>query len=231
MHAQGSKEYTPAMAKAVYDNMMTDSPKQNFSVGVNDDVTGRSLDIGPAYVVTDGEATTQCVFWGVGGDGTVGANQDAIHMIGEATGMQTQAYFQYDSKKSLGVTRSHLRFGEDKITSQYLVLPEQADYVACHHPSYIGKYDVLQYSKDGTAFVLNSPWTVEEMETKLPDTLKRSLAEKNMEFYNIDASAVAEAAGLPKRINVVMQAAFFKLSEVIPVEEALDLYSESIKTR
>jgi pyruvate-ferredoxin/flavodoxin oxidoreductase len=214
----GSKEFNPAMAMAVFENMKADNPKNHFTVGIVDDVTDTSLEVGDSLDVTP-EGTVQCKFWGLGADGTVGANKSAIKIIGDNTDMYAQAYFSYDSKKSGGITISHLRFGHKPIQSTYLI--DTADYVACHKDSYVEVYDLLEGIKDGGIFVLNSPWTLEEMEEKIPAGLRRTIAQKKLKFYNIDAVKIAGEAGLGGRINMIMQTAFFKLANVIPVDDAL----------
>jgi len=223
----GSKEFSPAMAKAVYDNM-ADTRKNHFTVGIDDDVTGTSLPVDHAFPDTTPKGTIQCKFWGLGSDGTVGANKQAITIIGDNTDMFAQGYFSYDSKKSGGITISHLRFGEKPIKSTYLV--NQADYVACHNPAYVGIYDILEGIKDGGIFVLNSPWTgLEEMEAGLPAGIKRTIAHKKLKLYNIDAVKIAGDVGLGGRINMIMQTAFFKLAGVLPFEKAVALLKDSIE--
>ncbi|KYK22816.1 pyruvate-flavodoxin oxidoreductase [Thermoplasmatales archaeon SG8-52-2] len=222
----GSKDFTPSMAKAVFDNLKMNEPKNNFTVGITDDVTFTSLPITEEIDATP-EGLVQCKFWGLGGDGTVGANKDAIKIIGDNTDMYVQGYFAYDAKKSAGVTVSHLRFGKVPIKSTYLV--SHADYVACHNPSYVDKYDLLEGIKQDGTFVLNSPWNLEEMEENLPNSLKRKIAEKNLKFYSIDAVKIAEDVGLTGRINMVMQTVFFKLSKVLPVDDAISYLKEAIQ--
>jgi len=222
----GSKDFTPSMAKAVFDNLKMNEPKNNFTVGITDDVTFTSLPITEEIDATP-EGLVQCKFWGLGGDGTVGANKDAIKIIGDNTDMYVQGYFAYDAKKSAGVTVSHLRFGKVPIKSTYLV--KDADYIACHNPSYVDKYDLLEGIKQDGTFVLNSPWSLEEMEEKLPNSLKKKIAEKNLKFYSIDAVKIAEDVGLSGRINMVMQAVFFKLSKVLPVDDAISYLKEAIE--
>jgi len=222
----GSKDFTPSMAKAVFDNLKMNEPKNNFTVGIIDDVTFTSLPITEEIDATP-EGLVQCKFWGLGGDGTVGANKDAIKIIGDNTDMFVQGYFAYDAKKSAGVTVSHLRFGKNPIKSTYLI--KDADYIACHNPSFVDKYDLLEgIKKDGT-FVLNAPWNLEEMEKNLPNSLKIKIAEKNLKFYSIDAVKIAENVGLSGRINMVMQAVFFKLSKVLPVDDAISYLKEAIE--
>jgi pyruvate-ferredoxin/flavodoxin oxidoreductase len=222
----GSKEFNPAMALAVYDNMKADNPKNHFTVGIVDDVTDTSLEVGDSIDVTP-EGTVQCKFWGLGADGTVGANKSAIKIIGDNTDMYAQAYFSYDSKKSGGITISHLRFGHKPIQSTYLI--DTADYVACHKDSYVEVYDLLEGIKDGGIFVLNSPWSLEEMEEKIPASLRSTIARKKLKFYNIDAVKIAGEVGLGGRINMIMQTAFFKLANVIPVDDALGYLKDQIQ--
>jgi pyruvate-ferredoxin/flavodoxin oxidoreductase len=222
----GSKEFNPAMAKAVFDNMKSDNPKNHFTVGINDDVTHTSLEVGESLDVTP-RGTVQCKFWGLGADGTVGANKSAIKIIGDHTDMFAQAYFSYDSKKSGGITISHLRFGQEPIQSTYLI--DTADYIACHKASYVEAYDLLDGIKDEGIFVLNSPWSGEEMDERLPAELKRTIARKKLKFYNIDAVRIAGEVGLGGRINMIMQTAFFKLANVIPVDDALGYLKDQIQ--
>jgi len=221
-----SKDFTPAMVMAVYDNMNTGQPKNNFTVGIIDDVTHTSLDVGE-NVDSSPEGTVQCKFWGLGADGTVGANKSAIKIIGDNTDMFAQGYFAYDAKKSGGLTVSHLRFSPNPIQSTYLV--NTADYIACHNPTYVDIYDVLEGIRPGGTFVLNSPWTLEDMEAKLPAEMKKTIAEKNLKFYNVDAVKIAESVGLGGRINMIMQTAFFYLAKVLPIEEAIGYLKDSIK--
>ena len=222
----GSKEFNPAMVLAVYENMKSKSPRNHFTVGIQDDLTNTSLDVGESMDVTP-EGTVQCKFWGIGADGTVGANKSAIKIIGDNTDMYAQAYFSYDSKKSGGVTISHLRFGHNPIQSTYLI--DTADYIACHKANYVDIYDVLEGIKDGGTFVLNSHWSPEQMEIKLPAEMRRTIAAKNLKFYNINAEAIAREAGLGGRINMIMQTAFFKLANVIPVDDAIAYLKDQIK--
>ena len=212
----GSKEFTPTMVKAVYDNL--DGEKKNhFTVGIDDDVTHTSLKLGD-QLVTAPDGTICCMFYGLGSDGTVGANKNSIKIIGDHTDLFAQGYFAYDSKKSGGLTVSHLRFGKKPIQSTYLI--DAADFVACHNPSYVTKYDMLAGLKDGGVFLLNSPWTAAEMDSHLPASMKKQLAKKHIRFWNIDAIDLALKVGMGNRINTIMQAAFFKLAEVIPYEKA-----------
>ncbi len=222
----GSRDFTPAMAKAVFDNLKNAKPKNQFTVGIIDDVTHTSLPITENIDATP-KGLVQCKFWGLGSDGTVGANKDAIKIIGDNTDMYVQGYFAYDSKKSGGITLSHLRFGKSPIQSTYLI--DHADYVACHQPSYVHKYDLLKGIKDGGTFVLNSPWSLEQMENELPGAMKRKIASKKLKFYNIDAVKIASEIGLGGRINMVMQSAFFKLADVLPVDEAVELLKHAIE--
>ncbi len=214
----GSKEFTPAMVKAVFDNIKAETPKDHFTVGICDDVTQTSLPV-PVEFALPHTGTVQCKFWGLGADGTVGANKSAIKIIGDNTPMYAQAYFSYDSKKSGGITVSHLRFGQAPIRSTYLI--EAADYIACHNSSYVNKYDVLEGIKPGGTFVLNSPWSAPEMEIRLPAHMRRTIAQKGLKFYNIDAVKIAAEVGLGGRISMIMQTAFFALAGVLPVEAAV----------
>ena len=204
------------MVKAVYDNL-SGAMKNHFTVGIEDDVTGTSLPLGE-QLITAPDGTVCCMFYGLGSDGTVGANKNSIKIIGDHTDMYAQGYFSYDSKKSGGLTVSHLRFGKTPIQSTYLI--DAADFVACHNPSYVTKYDMVSKVKDGGVFLLNSPWSAEEMDKQLPAKMKRQLAKKHVRFYNIDAIDLALKVGMGNRINTIMQAAFFKLAEVIPYEQA-----------
>ena len=213
----GSKEFNPTMVKAIYDNLAKDEPKNHFTVGINDDVTGTSLPLGPQYNAAPA-GTICCKFYGLGSDGTVGANKNSIKIIGDHTDKYAQGYFSYDSKKSGGITVSHLRFGDKPIKSTYLI--DAADFVACHNPSYVTRYDMVSSLKDGGVFLLNSHWTAEEMEHQLPASMKRLLARKHIRFYNVNAIKLAAETGMGARINTIMQAAFFKLAEVIPYADA-----------
>jgi pyruvate-ferredoxin/flavodoxin oxidoreductase len=222
----GSKDFTPTMVKAVFDNLKSKTPKNHFTVGIVDDVTHTSLDLGEE-IDPSPEGTIRCKFWGLGADGTVGANKNSIKIIGENTDMFAQAYFAYDAKKSGGITMSHLRFSPQRIQSPYLLT--RSDFIACHNPAFVNQYDILDGIRQGGAFLLNSPWTVKEMETQLPDHMKRTIRQKELNFYNIDAVRIAEELGLGGRINMIMQAAFFKIANVIPPEQALDYVKEAIK--
>jgi pyruvate-ferredoxin/flavodoxin oxidoreductase len=222
----GSKDLTPTMIKAVFDNLRMKNPKNHYTVGITDDITFTSLKLGQPLDVSP-DNVVRCKFWGLGGDGTVGANKDAIKIIGDHTDMYVQGYFAYDSKKSGGVTISHLRFGKNPIKSTYLI--DRADYIACHNPSYVDKYDLIEGIREGGTFVLNAPWSLEDIEKRLPNTLKQHIGEKNLKFYIIDAVRIAEEVGLGGRINMIMQAAFFKLANVIPVENAISYLKTAIK--
>ncbi len=222
----GSKEFNPTMVKAIYDNLAADEPKNHFTVGIIDDVTNLSLPLGPTVNAAP-EGTISCKFFGLGSDGTVGANKNSIKIIGDHTDMYAQGYFAYDSKKSGGLTVSHLRFGKTPIQSPYLI--DSADFVACHNPSYVTKYNVASGIKEGGTFLLNSPWTLAEMEEELPASLKNAIAKNHLKFYNIDAIKLAQQVGMGGRINTIMQAAFFKLANVIPVDDAVNFMKAAAK--
>jgi len=222
----GSKDVTSAQIVSVYENLKQDEPKNNFVIGINDDVTFNSLPALPELDVTEGNIS--CKFWGLGADGTVGANKNSIKIIGDNTDMYAQAYFHYDSKKSGGVTQSHLRFGKNPIRSTYLVTT--ADFIACHNQAYMSMYDILGDIKENGTFLLNCEWdTIEKLEANLPANVKRTLAEKKVNFYTIDATAIASELGLGNRTNSVLQAAFFKLADIIPIEEAVGYMKDAIK--
>ncbi len=223
----GSKEFNPSMVKAVFDNLALTNPKNYFTVGINDDVTNTSLEIKETIDAAP-EGLIRAKFFGLGSDGTVGANKNSIKIIGDHTDMYAQGYFQYDSKKSGGVTISHLRFGKSPIKSTYLI--DQADFIACHNPSYVNRFDLLDGIKEGGVFLLNSPWTLEEMETHLPAAMKRTIARKKLRFYSIDAVTIAGEIGLGGRINTVLQAAFFKIANVLPYDEVEKYMKEAIRT-
>ncbi len=218
----GSKDTTPAQIVAVFNN----ADRARFTIGIEDDVTNLSLTIGPALVTTP-EGTINCKFWGLGADGTVGANKNSIKIIGDNTDMYAQAYFDYDSKKSGGVTMSHLRFGKKAIKSTYLI--HQANFVACHNPSYVDKYNMVQELVDGGTFLLNCPWDMEGLEKHLPGQVKAYIADHNIKFYTIDGIKIGKEIGLGGRINTVLQSAFFKLAAIIPEEEAIDLMKAAAK--
>ena len=222
----GSKDFTPMMVKATFDNLRSRAPKKHFTVGIEDDVTHTSLEMRDEIDPTP-EGTVRCKFWGLGADGTVGANKNAIKIIGENTDMFAQAYFAYDAKKSGGITMSHLRFSPYRIQAPYLL--EKSDFIACHNPSFVHEYEILEGIREGGSFLLNSPWSAKEMARKLPDRLKRTIAQKKLNFYNIDAVKIAAGLGLGARINMIMQAAFFKIANVIPPEKAFKYMKDAIK--
>ena len=222
----GSKDTTPAQIIAVYRNMDAASPKMRFTIGIEDDVTHLSLEEKENPDTTP-KGTTSCKFWGLGSDGTVGANKNSIKIIGDHTDMYAQGYFQYDSKKSGGVTISHLRFGSQPIKSTYYV--NKADFVACHNPSYITKYNIVQDLKQGGTFLLNCPWDVEELSHRLPGKVKRFIAQNDIKFYVIDGIDIGKELGLGTRINTILQAAFFKLSNIIPVDDAVEFMKAAAK--
>ena len=221
----GSKDTTPSQIKAVYDNAKLEEPKNGFTIGINDDVTHHSLEIEES-IVTEPEGTVRCKFWGLGSDGTVGANKSAIKIIGDNTDLYAQAYFAYDSKKSGGITVSHLRFGKEKIRSTYLI--EESDFTSCSNQSYVNKYDLLKGLRKGGSFLLNCMWTPEEVEKHLPNSMKKYMADNDINFYTVNATGIASEIGLGNRINMVMQSAFFKIADVIPVDEAVKYLKESI---
>jgi len=219
----GSKDTTPAQIVAVYKNV----DKKKFTIGIVDDVTNLSLETGAALVTTP-EGTTNCKFWGLGADGTVGANKNSIKIIGDNTDMYAQAYFDYDSKKSGGVTMSHLRFGKKPIKSTYLI--HKADFVACHNPSYVRKYNMVQELVDGGTFLLNCSWDMAGLEEHLPGQVKAFIANHNIKFYTIDGVKIGIETGMgPTRINTILQSAFFKLTGIIPEEQAIDLMKAAAK--
>ena len=218
----GSKDTTPDQIVAVYRN----ESKEKFTIGIVDDVTGLSLETG-APLVTTPDGTINCKFWGLGADGTVGANKNSIKIIGDNTDMYAQAYFDYDSKKSGGVTMSHLRFGKSPIKSTYLI--HKANFVACHNPSYVRKYNMVQELVDGGTFLLNCPWDMEGLEKHLPGQVKSFIANHNIKFYVIDGIKIGKEIGLGGRINTVLQSAFFKLANIIPEEQAIELMKAAAK--
>ena len=222
----GSKDVTPAQIISVYQNLDADEPKNGFTVGIVDDVTNLSLPVLPEIDVA-GEGTTSCKFWGLGADGTVGANKNSIKIIGDHTDMYAQAYFSYDSKKSGGITNSHLRFGKKPIRSTYYV--KTADFVACHNQAYVYLYDMLSEIKENGTFLLNCEWDAKELDEKLPASMKRIIAQKNIKFYTINATDIAQEIGLGNRTNTVLQAAFFKLANIIPIDDAVKFMKEAIK--
>ena len=221
----GSKDTTPSEIKAVFDNLTNDIPKAHFTVGIVDDVTDTSIQVNEK-IITAPPGTVRCKFWGLGSDGTVGANKQAIKIIGEHTDKYVQAYFAYDSKKSGGLTTSHLRFGDKPIKSAYLI--DEADYIACHNQSYVHTYNLTEGLKNGGIFVLNSLWSVDELESKLPKRLLREIALNNIEFYIINAIGIAEEIGLGNRINMIMQGAFFKLTKIIPEDDAKKYLKDAV---
>lgn len=213
----GSKEFNPSMVGAIYKNLAAKTPKNHFTVGINDDVTGHSLPI-DEFINASPAGTSRCKFYGLGSDGTVGANKNSIKIIGDHTDMYAQGYFAYDSKKSGGLTISHLRFGKTPIKSAYLI--DQADFVACHNQSYVTRYDMTGDIKEGGTFLLNTNWTPEQLETELPAKMKNDIAKKHIKFYTLDGLKVINEIGARKGVNTVMQAAFFKLADIIPYEDA-----------
>ena len=223
----GSKDTVPADIVAVYENLKNEEPKNGFTLSIVDDVTNTSLET-VGDVDTTPEGTKACKFWGLGSDGTVGANKSAIKIIGDHTDMYAQGYFAYDSKKSGGVTISHLRFGKQPIKSPYLI--NKADFIACHNQSYVNKYFVLDGLKKNGTFLLNTIWTPEEVAKHLPASYKRFLAENNIKFYTLNAVKIAQEVGLGGRINMIMQSAFFKLANIIPVEDAVKYLKDAVVT-
>ena len=221
----GSKDTTPSQIMAVYKNLGAAEPLDSFTIGIVDDVTHKSLPE-DEIIDTAPDGTIACKFWGLGADGTVGANKQAIKIIGDHTNLYAQAYFQYDGKKSGGATVSHLRFGKKEIKSPYYVI--RANYIACHNQAYVYKYDLIKGLKKGGTFVLNTQWKPEEMDEKLPAPLKQYLAKNNINFYIIDAVSIARKIGLGSHINMIMQSAFFKLANVIPVDQATSYLKESV---
>ncbi|MDD3225487.1 MAG: pyruvate:ferredoxin (flavodoxin) oxidoreductase [Clostridium sp.] len=223
----GSKDTLPSDIVAVYDNLKKDEPKSNFTLSIVDDVTFTSLERGEEIDTTK-EGTKACKFWGLGSDGTVGANKSAIKIIGDHTDMYAQGYFAYDSKKSGGITVSHLRFGKQPIKSPYLI--NKADFIAVHNQSYVHKYDVLEGLKDGGNFLLNCVWSKDQLEKQLPAKMKRFIAAHNINFYTLNAVKIAQGIGLGGRINMIMQSAFFKIAKIIPVDDAIKYLKEAVVT-
>ena len=222
----GSKDTTPTDLNAVFENLNTENPRNGFTIGIVDDVTNLSLpQAEPIKIKAPG--TVRCKFWGLGSDGTVGANKQAIKIIGDHTDKYAQAYFDYDSKKSGGVTMSHLRFGDTPIRSTYLL--DESDYIACHNQSYVHQYDLLKGLRKGGTFVLNTIWDQEGLEKNLPAEMKQYIAENDIEFYTINAVKIGQEIGLGNRINMICQAAFFKLADIIPVEDAVKYLKDSIQ--
>lgn len=221
----GSKDVTPSEIKTVFDNLVSENPKNNFTLGIVDDVTNTSLTPSEPVKIAP-EGTIRCKFWGLGSDGTVGANKQAIKIIGDHTDKYAQAYFAYDSKKSGGITMSHLRFGNTPIRATYLI--DEADYIACHNQSYVNQYDLLKGLKKQGTFVLNTIWNKEELEANLPAKMKQFIAKNDINFYTVNATKIAAEIGLGTRINMIMQSAFFKLAEIIPAEQATQHLKDSI---
>lgn len=220
----GSKDTTPADIVAVYRNAESETPKKRFTIGIVDDVTNLSLPLNENPDTTP-KGTHSCKFWGLGADGTVGANKNSIKIIGDNTDMYAQGYFAYDSKKSGGLTVSHLRFGDTPIKSTYYI--SKADFVACHNPSYVDKYDIVDDLKEGGSFLLNCPWDIDELSERLPGKMKKILADRKINFYTIDGIKIGKEIGLGGRINTVLQSAFFKIADIIPAEEAKDLMKKA----
>ena len=221
----GSKDTLPAHIISVYNNMNAEKPKTEFTLSINDDVTNLSLVVTESPDTTP-KGTTSCKFWGLGSDGTVGANKDSIKIIGDNTDMYAQGYFFYDSKKSGGITVSHLRFGSSPITSTYLI--NKANFVACHNPSYVTKYDMVQDIVPGGTFLLNCIWSPEELDKQLPAKMKRYIAENNINFYTINGIKIAEEVGLPGRASTILQSAFFTIANIIPVDKAIELMKKAV---
>ena len=221
----GSKDTLPAHIISVYNNMNAEKPKTEFTLSINDDVTNLSLDVTESPDTTP-KGTTSCKFWGLGSDGTVGANKDSIKIIGDNTDMYAQGYFFYDSKKSGGITVSHLRFGSSPITSTYLI--NKANFVACHNPSYVTKYDMVQDIVPGGTFLLNCIWSPEELDKQLPAKMKRYIAKNNINFYTINGIKIAEEVGLPGRASTILQSAFFTIANIIPVDKAIELMKKAV---
>ena len=222
----GSKDTTPGDIIAVYRNAESETPKRRFTIGIVDDVTNLSLPIVENPDTTP-KGTHSCKFWGLGADGTVGANKNSIKIIGDNTDMYAQGYFAYDSKKSGGLTVSHLRFGKTPIKSTYYI--SKADFVACHNPSYVDKYDIVDDLKEGGSFLLNCPWDTEELSERLPGKMKKILADRHINFYTIDGIKIGKEIGLGGRINTVLQSAFFKIADIIPADKAKELMKAAAK--
>ena len=221
-----SKDTDTAQIVAVFENLAADEPKRGFTIGINDDVTNLSLPVRPLDDFEDGD-TYSCKFWGLGGDGTVGANHNTIRILGDCADMYAQAYFEYDSKKSFGVTKSHLRLSKKPIRSTYYV--KRADFVACHNQSYVRQYDMVQEVKPGGTFLLNTSWTPEELDANLPGKMKRYIAQNGIRLFTVDAVEVAQRVGLGSHINTVLQAAFFQIAGLMPVDEALDYMKDAAR--
>ncbi|PMC80755.1 pyruvate:ferredoxin (flavodoxin) oxidoreductase [Anaerococcus hydrogenalis] len=222
----GQKDTRPAHFKSVFDNLAKENPKNHFTVGINDDVTHTSLEVDDSFVINDGK-TTRCIFWGNGGDGTVGANKSAIKIIGDNTDMFAQGYFDYDAKKSNGLTMSHLRFSPNPIHAAYFI--DEADFVSCSPQAYVRQYNLVKNLKEGGIFLLNTIWSEEELEEHIPNYLLKEIADKNIKFYTVNASKIAQEVGLGHRTNMVIQTAFFILSEVLPIDDAIKYLKDSIE--
>ena len=227
IYGLASKDFTPNEIMAVVANLKSENPKDNFTVGVIDDVTFKSLPVEKVSFDPSPAGATQCQFWGLGSDGTVSANKSAIKIIGDHTDMYAQAYFAYDSKKSGGLTISHLRFGKEPIQSTYAV--KKADFIACHNQAYVRQYELLDAMKDGGTFLLNCIWTPEQLEEELPNSLKKAIATKNVKFYTLNAVDIAKSIGLGGRINMIMQSAFFALAKILPVDDAVKYLKDSVE--
>ena len=221
----GSKEFNPSMINAIFQNLQSKEPKKRFTVGIDDDVTGISLPV-TEQIDVSAEDTFRGMFYGLGSDGTVGANKNTIKIIGDHTDLYAQGYFAYDSKKSGGLTISHLRFGKNPIQSPYLI--DVADFVACHNSSYVTRYDMIKNLKEGGTFLLNCPWDKAELDEQLPARMKNQLAKKKAKLYTIDAVKIAAQVGMGGRINTIMQAAFFKIANVIPYDNAERYMKEAV---
>ena len=222
----GSKDTTPTQIKTVYDNLKSETPKDQFTLGIVDDVTNTSLELADELKIAQ-KGTVRCKFWGLGSDGTVGANKQAIKIIGDNTEKYAQAYFAYDSKKSGGITMSHLRFGDAPIRSTYLI--DEADYIACHNQAYVYQYDLLKGLKKGGVFVLNTIWNENELNEHLPAAMKNYIAKNDIQFYTVNGTKLGQEIGLGNRINMIMQSAFFKLAQIIPEADAVEYLKDSIK--
>ena len=222
----GQKDTRPAHIKSVFDNLAKEDAKNHFTVGINDDVTHTSLEVDDSFVINDGQ-TTRCIFWGNGGDGTVGANKSAIKIIGDNTDMFAQGYFDYDAKKSNGLTMSHLRFSPNPIHAAYFI--DEADFVSCSPQAYVRQYDLVKNLKEGGIFLLNTIWSEDELEDHIPNYLLKEIADKNIKFYTVNASKIAQEVGLGHRTNMVIQTAFFILSEVLPIDDAIKYLKDSIE--
>ena len=224
----GSKDFTPADIMSIYENMEKDEPANGFTVSIVDDVTFKSLPPYTKPIDPTPEGTTACKFWGLGSDGTVSANKSAVKIIGDHTDMYAQAYFSYDAKKSGGLTVSHLRFGKTKIEAPYLI--KNADFIACHNQAYVNSYDLLDGIKKGGVFLLSCIWSPEELEKNIPASLKRAIANNDVDFYTINAVKIAEKLGLGARTNMIMQAAFFKLAKILPIDDAVKYLKQAVET-